>query len=153
MPKRIPIKAAREIGKQNGCSQVILVCWDGERTHVVTWGRSVEDCDQAAQGGNFVKRALGWPANMTNAEPSRVRKLKAEIASLKRKLEKYSNLDDKHAPLSYVTRERLVQLPKNIVKELGVEDGGGVTFFLGENEGHVVIISDETFSKMLPDKD
>lgn len=86
MPKRVPIKTAREIGKQHGLSQVILLGWDGERTHVVTWGNTVEDCDQAALGGDRVKEALGWPAGLLGDKPSRVKKMEAQIAELKKQL-------------------------------------------------------------------
>jgi hypothetical protein len=66
--------------------QVIIVAWDGERTHVVTYGKSVEDCDQAALGGDKIKKALGWPEALMNALPSRVRVLKNRVAELEAKL-------------------------------------------------------------------
>jgi hypothetical protein len=81
MPKRIPIKVARDVGKQTGCRQIILLAFDGELTHVVTWGKTVEDCDQAAQGGNLLKKKWGWPESM-QAEPSRVKKLRDRIREL-----------------------------------------------------------------------
>jgi hypothetical protein len=72
MPKRIPIAAARRIAEQHDCRQVILVAWDeGGRTHVVTYGKTLQDCAQAAAGGNFVKRALGWPEALSNDVPAR----------------------------------------------------------------------------------
>jgi len=74
--KRIPIKDAKEIGKNHGYSQVIIVAWDKEtqKTSVCTWGHSLDDCDQAAQGGNFVKKALGWPDEMCKDKPARVKR-------------------------------------------------------------------------------
>ncbi|HEY1753699.1 MAG TPA: hypothetical protein VGG29_20750 [Caulobacteraceae bacterium] len=81
MPRRIPIAAARELAKQLGLRQVILLAWDGERTHVVTYGKTVEDCDQAAQGGDKLKAALGWPESL-NAIPSRVKALQAKVDRL-----------------------------------------------------------------------
>ena len=86
MPKRIPILAASDIAKAHDCRQVIVLAWDGKRTHVVTYGKTVEDCQQAADGGNRVKRALGWPESLCNEEPSRVAKLKAENESLRSKV-------------------------------------------------------------------
>jgi hypothetical protein len=71
MPKRIPIKAAKTIAKEYDCRQVILVAWDGERTHVVTYGQTLDECEQAALGGNMVKRALGFPEEMCNTKPAR----------------------------------------------------------------------------------
>lgn len=86
MPERIPISAAQDIAKTHGCKQVIIAAWDGQKTHIVTYGTSVEMCDQAAQGGNLIKRALGWPESMCNAEPSRIKKLNARIKELETEL-------------------------------------------------------------------
>jgi len=91
MPKRIPVKVARELGKSLGLDQLMLFGWDREtgKEHVVTWGRTREDCDQMAQCGNWFKeKARGWPHNECCAEPSRVRRLKAEAVELKRKVER-----------------------------------------------------------------
>lgn len=79
--KRLPIKAARDVAKGYGLSQVILAAWDGERTHIVTYGTTVEQCAQAAMGGNKIKDALGWPKDL-HAEPSRV--LAVEQAAFQR---------------------------------------------------------------------
>jgi hypothetical protein len=85
MPKRIPIAAARRFAQEHNLRQVIVLAWDGELTHVVTYGKTLEDCDQAAAGGNKLKAALGWPESL-RAEPSRVRKLLARIAELEKLL-------------------------------------------------------------------
>lgn len=75
MPKRIPIKAARDIATAHNCRQVIVLAFDDQgRTHVVTYGRSVKDCQQAAEGGNRLKRAMGWPEADCNAQPARAKK-------------------------------------------------------------------------------
>lgn len=81
MPRRLPIAVARAISEKWLCSQVIVCAWDGELTHVVTFGKSVEDCDQAAQGGDRIKVALGWPDSL-NSVPSRVKTLQAKVAAL-----------------------------------------------------------------------
>jgi len=73
-PKRIPIKAAKEVAEKLGLRQVILVAWDGEATHVITYGETEEDCAQAAIGGNKIKRAIGFPEEMTHEKPARVRR-------------------------------------------------------------------------------
>jgi hypothetical protein len=95
MPKRIPIAAAKRIAKEYALRQVIIMAWDGKLTHCVTYGVSVEECDQAAQGGNRIKQALGWPESL-RAEPSRVRAMRrriesllAEVAELRRKGENH----------------------------------------------------------------
>lgn len=88
MPKRIPFATAKAVGKKHSdVTQVILLAWDGERTHVVTWGKSVEDCAQAADGGNAVKRLFKWPEELCKDEPNRVKKLRNRIAELEEQLE------------------------------------------------------------------
>jgi hypothetical protein len=82
--KRLPIRIASEVAKQTGCRQVILIAWDGELTHIVTYGTSVDDCAQAAAGGNMLKEKWGWPE--CNDQPSRVKKLEREIAELRARL-------------------------------------------------------------------
>lgn len=61
------------IAEDYGKRQVILVTWDGSLTHVATYGATAAECRQAAQGGNLVKAALGWPPEACRAE-LRVRK-------------------------------------------------------------------------------
>jgi len=91
MPKRIPIAAAKAVGKKYpDVRQVILIAWDGDNTHVVTWGRSVEDCAQAAHGGNLAKNQFGWPEELCRDEPARVKLLRKEIAELKGKVKQLS---------------------------------------------------------------
>lgn len=92
--KRLPIRIAREVARENGLRQVILCAWDGERTHVVTYGVSVEDCAQAAIGGNKIKGFLGWPKNL-NAEPSRVKALHSKIEELEYTIERYVEMTRK----------------------------------------------------------
>jgi hypothetical protein len=88
MSKNIPIKSAREIAKDFDKDQVIIVAWSKQTgtTFVTTYGRTAEDCDQAAQGGNIVKKALGWPESLCNAEPSRIKRLKKENQELKERI-------------------------------------------------------------------
>ena len=81
MPKRLPISSAKDIAHKYKCKQVIVIAWDGERTHCVTYGKTLEDCDSAAHGGNVIKKALGWPESL-NAEPSRVDRMKNRIIEL-----------------------------------------------------------------------
>ena len=85
-PKRLPIKIAHDIARTYAQRQVIVVTWDGALTHVVTYGKSVEDCAGAAIGGNKVKFALGWPESLCRAEPSRVKRLREENKKLRDRL-------------------------------------------------------------------
>jgi len=80
MPQRIPISAARQVGQRFDCPQVIVLAWDGELTHIVTWGKTLEDCSQAADGGNRLKEKWGWPES--NDQPSRVKRLELRVQQL-----------------------------------------------------------------------
>lgn len=75
----VPVTAAKRIAKEFDKDQVIVVTWDAAhgKTHVTTYGKTVEECAQAAEGGNLVKRALGWPESLCDAAPPRVKRLKA----------------------------------------------------------------------------
>jgi hypothetical protein len=71
--KRIPISDAKNIGTVRGYTQVIIVAIDSETgvQSVCTWGKTQNDCEMAAVGGNFVKRAIGWPDELCEAKPAR----------------------------------------------------------------------------------
>ena len=73
--KRIPITAAKKIAKDYDKQQVVIVTWDAlhNKTHVTTYGTTIQACAQAALGGNLVKKALGWPEEMCNAKPARIK--------------------------------------------------------------------------------
>lgn len=86
MPEKLPIRGARELAVRYGLRQVILAAWDGARTHVVTYGATSDDCDQAAQGGEMIKRVMGWPN--WEAPPPRVKKLKLQIERLEAELDR-----------------------------------------------------------------
>jgi NAD(P)-dependent dehydrogenase (short-subunit alcohol dehydrogenase family) len=88
----IPIEAAKKFAEEQGCTQVIIAAWDGERTHIVTYGKTVEDCAQAAEGGNKIKEALQWPKDL-RAEPARVQALLDRIEKLEDALSSIDSLD------------------------------------------------------------
>jgi hypothetical protein len=82
--KRIPIQTAKNIGESFGYTHVIITAFDNETgiTSVTTWGKSQVDCEQAAVGGNFIKKALGWPPEKCNDKPARqIRKEKKQNSS------------------------------------------------------------------------
>lgn len=96
MSKAIPISAARDFAQKFDKDQVIVLSFskvDG-KTWVTTYGKTQEDCEQAAAGGNKLKKAMGWPDDLCQAKPARqvkresVAALKAEIEELKAKLAK-----------------------------------------------------------------
>ncbi len=73
MPKRIPISAAKQFAKEQGLTQLVIVAHDGERAHVVTYGKTVEDCRLAAESGNNLKRHMGWSENLCITQPRRLK--------------------------------------------------------------------------------
>lgn len=72
--KRIPINWAKKIAEDLGYTQVIIHGYDGETgmQHVTTFGKSLEDCKNAAEGGNAIKRLLKWPEELCKAKPKRL---------------------------------------------------------------------------------
>lgn len=53
MTNRIPIAEAKRVAEAHGLKQVILLGWDGERVHVVTYGVTKADCEAAARARDF----------------------------------------------------------------------------------------------------
>ena len=53
VPKRIPIATAKMVAEKHGLKQCLLIGWDGERTHVVTYGATKADCEAAAKAQDF----------------------------------------------------------------------------------------------------
>ena len=82
---RIPIKAVKELAAKCGLSHAIVFAFDGEQSHIATYGKTIEACSQAADFGNTLKRALGWPESL-QSQPSRVRRLQARIKELEAQL-------------------------------------------------------------------
>lgn len=80
MNKRIPIRVVKAVAREFKLDQVIMVAYErdvkkgAQMTHVVTYGKSRADCLQAAQGGNVVKKALGWPEDLCDTLPARAKK-------------------------------------------------------------------------------
>jgi hypothetical protein len=76
MPKRIPIKAAKEISKAFDFPEVVIFAYDpvSGTQHVTTYGKTKDQCADAAKVGNFLKRSLGWPESQCNAIPNRGKK-------------------------------------------------------------------------------
>lgn len=97
---KIPISDAKEIATKRGYSQVIIHAYDRNTgiQHVTTWGKNKEDCANAAEGGNAIKKLLKW--ENTNAKPSAVIKLEKqnadfiEVAKMLVNLKNNPNRDD-----------------------------------------------------------
>jgi hypothetical protein len=74
MPKKLPIACAKRLALGYGLRQVIIIALNAEddTAHVVTYGKSLEDCRLAAEAGNNLKRHMGWPEELCAAEPARI---------------------------------------------------------------------------------
>lgn len=75
-PKRIPIKLAKGIAKDLNYDEIIIVGANYETgiQSVCTFGKSLAACANAAEGGNAIKRLLGWPEEQCKAIPTRIKK-------------------------------------------------------------------------------
>ncbi len=73
MTKRIPIAEARRVAEAHGLTQVILLGFDGERTHVVTWGATKSDCEAAAKAQDF------WVGNFGLGEADPLEKARVKF--------------------------------------------------------------------------
>ncbi|PKO03068.1 MAG: hypothetical protein CVU43_04615 [Chloroflexi bacterium HGW-Chloroflexi-5] len=85
--KVIPIGELKEFAKKYGYDHVIVFATAGKTEYVATYGHTLEECDRAAQFGDKMKDALGWPESL-HAIPSRVHALQTQIADLKYYLQK-----------------------------------------------------------------
>ncbi|MDD5551233.1 MAG: hypothetical protein PHS34_08240 [Candidatus Omnitrophica bacterium] len=70
--KDIPIKMAENISKESGYPEIVIFGYDPltGRQHVTTYGQSKEQCKDAANAGNNLKKHLGWPDNLCHAKPN-----------------------------------------------------------------------------------
>lgn len=73
--KKIPIAAAKKISSEYEFPEVVIFAYDPEtgKQHVTTYGQTKAQCEDAAQAGNYLKKALGWPEEHCNAVPSRTK--------------------------------------------------------------------------------
>jgi hypothetical protein len=55
---RIPVSAAERVARDHGLKQCLLIGWDGEMAHVVTYGATPDDCAQAAKAQDFWQGAI-----------------------------------------------------------------------------------------------
>lgn len=102
--KDIPPEQLERFARDQGLSQAILVGWSPDgTTHVVTWGDSLTDSAQAAQGGNFVKKAVGFPECLCMALSPRVADaLRAhEERALFSDAREFSGTETKHGRCGY----------------------------------------------------
>lgn len=53
MPKRIPISTAKQVAEKHDLQQVLLIGYDGNLVHIVTYGNTKENCAKAAKAQEF----------------------------------------------------------------------------------------------------
>lgn len=53
MPKHIPISTAKLVADKHNLKQVLLIGYDGDLVHIVTYGKTKNDCDLAAKAQDF----------------------------------------------------------------------------------------------------
>ncbi len=74
--KKIPIQAAKKLSEKYGFSEIIILAYDVKSgfQNVVTFGKTKEQCINAANNGNHLKRKFfGWPEELCNAKPRRIK--------------------------------------------------------------------------------
>lgn len=72
----IEIPEAEALGQAHGLHQIVI--WqfrEGVSQHVTTWGEPLRHSLLAAEAGNHVKRAAGWPENYCQDLPASLAKL------------------------------------------------------------------------------
>jgi hypothetical protein len=52
---RIPVSTAKSVANKHDLKQCLLIGWDGEQVHIVTYGKTIADCAQAAKAREFWK--------------------------------------------------------------------------------------------------
>lgn len=67
--KPISISQVKSIREMLGATHVVIFAADGEEQHVATHGATEVQARQAAQAGNKLKAALGWPENLCRDTP------------------------------------------------------------------------------------
>lgn len=55
---KIPVAAAKRVAQEHGLKQCLLIGWDGQLAHVVTYGETPEDCAKAAKAQDFWQGAV-----------------------------------------------------------------------------------------------
>jgi len=123
--KVIPISELKKFAKQYGYDHVIVFATAGEMQYIATYGHTLEECDRAAQFGDKMKDALGWPESL-HAIPFRVHALQTQIADLKYYLKKagistpYDRVSQKQAR---TINDAILEKFLETVKEDGVKEG------------------------------
>ncbi|MEN6434172.1 MAG: hypothetical protein ABFD06_15170 [Smithella sp.] len=70
--KEITISMAEKISKETGYDEIVIFGYNpiSKQQHVTTFGKTKEQCIDAAKAGNFLKKALGWPDELCKSKPN-----------------------------------------------------------------------------------
>jgi len=84
----IPFDELKKLSEKYGLSHVIMFAHDHSDSvdHIVTYGDSVKNADQAAEFGNRLKDAMGWPESLRQQSAQvteRIVTLEAELRDLR----------------------------------------------------------------------
>lgn len=73
MPLKIKIEEAKRLALELGYSEIIIYGYDENSgiEHVTTYGITKDNCKNAANKGNKIKRTLGWSEEYCNAKPTK----------------------------------------------------------------------------------
>jgi hypothetical protein len=73
--KNIPIRVAKEIADKYDWPEVVIFAYepDTNHQHITTYGKTIKQCEDAAMAGNYFKEKLGWPKELCNALPRRIK--------------------------------------------------------------------------------
>ncbi len=73
--KRLPIQAAKDTANKYDQAQVVLITFDKNTglTHIVSYGKSLEDCVSAAELANTLKKYFGFPDALCHDTPARAK--------------------------------------------------------------------------------
>jgi hypothetical protein len=83
----IPIKVLKEFANKYGYNTIVMFATSPDKKeYVATYGKSIQECDWAAQFGDSVKDLLRWPESL-HAAPSRVRQLQKRVKELEAELD------------------------------------------------------------------
>lgn len=126
--KEVPILTAKQIAEECDKDQVIIIAWDAAygRTHVTTFGKTKEDSARAAEGGNFVKEALGWPNELCHDAPGWWKDNVEEIGRLSDTVDNYIAATNLPMPPKFHL-EQLKDVLKKVsakLKEIYVDTSG-----------------------------
>lgn len=70
MSCKLPVKMAEKIAKEYDLRQVVVIAFDGELQHCVTYGRTTAECEMAAIAGKF------WDKILRLDDPARQQKIR-----------------------------------------------------------------------------